>query len=79
MIENGDITDIHRVEEKVNRKFADGLDPTAPVTIMTIHKAKGLEFDHVFSAPGLSANPGPTTILYYAGVNILIQQAMRNW
>ena len=54
--ENGDISDIHRFEEKVNRKFADGLDPTAPVTIMTIHKSKGLEFDHVF-LPGLERKP----------------------
>ncbi len=54
--EGGDISDILRFEEKVNRKFADGLDPEAPVTIMTIHKAKGLEFDHVF-LPGLERKP----------------------
>ncbi len=54
--EGGDLGDTHRFEEKVNRKFADGLDPAAPVTIMTIHKAKGLEFDHVF-IPGLERKP----------------------
>ena len=56
--ESGDISDIHRFEEKVNSKYADGLDPDAPVTIMTIHKAKGLEFDHVL-IPGLERKSRP--------------------
>jgi ATP-dependent helicase/nuclease subunit A len=54
--DQGDITDIHRFENKVASQFADGLNPLATLTIMTIHKAKGLEFEHVI-LPGLERQP----------------------
>ena len=52
----GDITDITRFESEVNREYGDGLDPEAHVTLMTLHKAKGLEFHHVI-IPGLERKP----------------------
>lgn len=56
--EGGEISDIQRFEAKVAGQYADGLNPLAPLTIMTIHKAKGLEFDHVI-IPGLERQPRP--------------------
>ncbi len=54
--DQGDISDIHRFENKVASQFADGLNPQATLTIMTLHKAKGLEFEHVI-LPGLERKP----------------------
>ena len=54
--EEGDISDITRFEETLNRAYAEGSNANATVTIMTIHKAKGLEFDHVV-LPALERQP----------------------
>lgn len=54
--EGGDISDMMRFEETLNRAFAEGSNANASVTIMTIHKAKGLEFDHVV-LPALERQP----------------------
>ena len=54
--EGGDISDIERFEETLNRAYAEGSNANATVTIMTIHKAKGLEFDHVV-LPALERQP----------------------
>jgi len=53
------LTDIARLEEAVSRLFARP-DPRGDETlqIMTIHKAKGLEFDTVI-LPGLDRSPPP--------------------
>ncbi len=56
--DQGDVTDIHRFESKVAGQYADGLNPQAALTIMTIHKAKGLEFEHVI-LPGLERKTRP--------------------
>ncbi len=50
--EGGDLTSIEVFNRKLKRLFA-GSDQNARVTVMTIHKSKGLEFDHVILA-GLS-------------------------
>lgn len=54
--EGGDILDIHRFEQDVARVFGSGQHPDAGLHIMTIHRAKGLEFDHVL-VPGLERRP----------------------
>lgn len=47
-----DIADIHSFEETLSRSFGSASNPEVKLQIMTIHKAKGLEFDHVI-LPGL--------------------------
>ncbi len=59
--------DGHRVAEKISRRYAtSGPDP-GQVEIMTIHKAKGLEFDTVI-VPGLgrAARPVENPLLAWA-------------
>ena len=57
----GQLIDLHALESRVEKLFAGSREPTiktdiAPVQIMTIHKAKGLEFDTVI-VPGLHRPP----------------------
>lgn len=54
--DGGDIPEIHQFETTLHKAFAAGRNPDSPVTIMTIHKAKGLEFDHVV-LPALERKP----------------------
>jgi ATP-dependent helicase/nuclease subunit A len=52
----GTITDLERFERRINQVTISGETQSIadnPVSIMTIHKAKGLEFDHVI-VPGLA-------------------------
>lgn len=53
----GDITDIHLFETELAALFGGGMNPSANLHIMTIHKAKGLEFHHVI-LPGLERLTG---------------------
>lgn len=39
--------DIHWLERKLEKRFMAGGDVNCPLQILTLHKAKGLEFDHV--------------------------------
>ncbi|MBF0426623.1 MAG: UvrD-helicase domain-containing protein, partial [Magnetococcales bacterium] len=48
----GEIADLRRLERGLERLFAAPSHPDARVQVMTIHKAKGLEFDTVI-LPGL--------------------------
>ncbi len=57
----GQLIDVNALESRVDRLFAGNLDAgknkaAPPVQIMTIHKAKGLEFDTVI-VPGLHRPP----------------------
>lgn len=54
--DSGDIRDIHLFESELGSLFGSGQQQDAAVQIMTIHKAKGLEFDHVL-IPGLDRRP----------------------
>ena len=54
--EGGDIRDIHLFEAELQSLFGSGQVPDAKLQIMTIHKAKGLEFHHVL-IPGLDRRP----------------------
>ena len=56
--EGGDLADLERLEERVARLFAlpDAREASKRVQVMTIHKAKGLEFDTVI-LPGLGYAP----------------------
>jgi ATP-dependent helicase/nuclease subunit A len=47
-----DIADIHAFELVLSRSFGSAANAEVKLQIMTIHKAKGLEFDHVI-LPGL--------------------------
>ncbi len=50
---------LNKLEKKVNALFAATTPAqTNPIQIMTIHKSKGLEFDHVF-LPKLEKKPAP--------------------
>jgi ATP-dependent helicase/nuclease subunit A len=53
----GDIEDIHLFENEVSAMYGSGQHPDANLHIMTIHKAKGLEFHHVI-VPGLDRLTG---------------------
>ena len=56
---SGELIDMDKFEEQVEKTFiSDSPEPgdDNPVQIMTIHKSKGLEFDHVF-LPGLDRRP----------------------
>ena len=56
---SGELIDMDEFEEQVEKTFiSDSSQPEDdnPIQIMTIHKAKGLEFDHVF-LPGLDRRP----------------------
>jgi ATP-dependent exoDNAse (exonuclease V) beta subunit len=44
------------LEQRVARLYAASDTPDARVSVMTLHKAKGLEFDHVF-IPAMAARP----------------------
>ncbi|MBF0152293.1 MAG: UvrD-helicase domain-containing protein [Magnetococcales bacterium] len=48
----GDIADFRRLDQGLRQLFASPAHPDARVQVMTIHKAKGLEFDTVI-LPGL--------------------------
>ena len=47
--------DIENIENKLARSYIDNVNTKSCIDIMTIHKAKGLEFDHVL-LPDLSAH-----------------------
>jgi ATP-dependent helicase/nuclease subunit A len=54
---NGEIDNIHSFERKCDKTYLGTThDATRPLQIMTIHKAKGLEFDYVL-IPGLDRAP----------------------
>src|SRR5690606_18989390 len=53
---HGDITDIHQFEAQLQGAFGSAQEPGVRLQIMTMHKAKGLEFDHVI-LPGLERRP----------------------
>ena len=60
------ILDLPRLERAVARLFAQTSSRAGSVNVMTIHRAKGLEFDHVF-LPGLqrvNRTDDPPTILW---------------
>ncbi|GHD29674.1 UvrD-helicase domain-containing protein [Halioglobus pacificus] len=46
--------DIQWLDDRLQRLYANNPEPDAVVQVMTLHKSKGLEFDHVFM-PGLAA------------------------
>ena len=48
--------DIAWLQQRVARLYAASDTPDARVLVMTLHKAKGLEFDHVF-IPAMAARP----------------------
>jgi len=49
---DGDIVDIHQFDKQLRSCYGSTVDRSVRLQIMTIHKAKGLEFDHVI-LPGL--------------------------
>ncbi len=59
--------DMHVIHEKISKLYTDELQSSDnPIQVMTIHKAKGLEFDAVF-LPGLSrrsASNSPPLLRY---------------
>jgi len=58
---NTTVLSLHRIEEALQKLFAKpNPNANAKLQIMTIHKAKGLEFDHVL-LPGLHRQPPPET------------------
>ncbi len=66
VVRDDDLEALYRFDQVLDKLFASPTvsDPN-PVQIMTMHKAKGLEFDHVF-LPGLGRKPrGNTKRLVY--------------
>jgi ATP-dependent helicase/nuclease subunit A len=67
----GIIEDVHLLEQALDNLYTDiqpqlvNTDPIKPIEIMTIHKSKGLEFDHVF-IPHLQAKPANTQQEWFA-------------
>jgi ATP-dependent helicase/nuclease subunit A len=60
------VVEIDGLERSIARLFAESSERSNPVTVMTIHRAKGLEFDHVL-VPGLhrvGRIDDPQTILW---------------
>jgi ATP-dependent exoDNAse (exonuclease V) beta subunit len=53
---HGDIADLRRLEDKLERAYGSAIDPSVTLELMTIHNAKGLEFDAVL-LPGLDRLP----------------------
>lgn len=53
---HGDIADIHTLEKALNETFGSAVDAAVNLQLMTIHNAKGLEFDTVL-LPGLDRQP----------------------
>lgn len=58
--QHGDIRDIHQFETQLRRRHGSAQEPGVRLQIMTMHKAKGLEFDHVI-LPGLERRPRSDT------------------
>ncbi|MBF0176861.1 MAG: UvrD-helicase domain-containing protein [Magnetococcales bacterium] len=59
----GDLADFRRLDQGMEQLFAAPVHPEARIQVMTIHKAKGLEFDTVM-LPGLQrTSRGATTRL----------------
>lgn len=54
--QSSDSVDISFLAEKITNLYAPQQNTTALIQVMTIHKAKGLEFDHVI-IPGLGHTP----------------------
>jgi ATP-dependent exoDNAse (exonuclease V) beta subunit len=54
--EHGDIVDIHDFEERLHASHGSAQASDVKLDIMTIHKSKGLEFDHVILC-GLDRKP----------------------
>src|SRR5690606_9983319 len=56
---HGTVLDIEALEERLGKSRSSERDENVHLQIMTIHKAKGLEFEHVI-LPDLDRPPRPT-------------------
>lgn len=54
--QHGDVADIHALEEVLEGTYGSAVDDSVKLQLMTIHNAKGLEFDVVL-VPGLERLP----------------------
>src|SRR5690606_12604389 len=54
--QHGDIADIHALEDELDKTYGSAVDASVKLQLMTIHNAKGLEFD-VVVVPGLERKP----------------------